>query len=326
MDDEPALYLPRKSLGDRNRSQAHKFLKLSKLDSSQRFENLQWAEQSARQAILYDYTNFQNWDLLLKLKHELADEEGIYALLEDLLTVLGKDVELITQLKNIDILPSCFDLFSSILKREPLNADVWWEKINANDSELEDFINKCKKMDFRDRRSNVVFGRRLERIRSAGLNDVFSELMPYLLAHRPDNYELWIELGKHHESLKDYKKAWMCYDQVLQFKPRDDNKSRLSEIILHKFDKLDGFKPTNIEIHSFNSRLENLAKSMKNEEVLKPKIEYNNNVNEIELKLNDLINSKDFQEAFFMARSLLSEGEFWAQKYFEKAKEGLIDE
>ena len=89
MDDEPALYLPRKSLGDRNRSQAHKFLKLSKLDSSQRFENLQWAEQSARQAILYDYTNFQNWDLLLKLKHELADEEGIYALLEDLLTVLG---------------------------------------------------------------------------------------------------------------------------------------------------------------------------------------------------------------------------------------------
>ncbi len=326
MDDKPALYLPRKSLGDRNRSQAHKFLKLSKLDSNQRFENLQWAEQSARQAILYDYTNFQNWELLLKLKHELVDEEGIYALLEDLLTVLGKDIELITQLKNIDILPSCFDLFSSILKREPLNADIWWEKIRSDDAELNHFINKCKKMDFRDRRSNVVFGRRLERIRGSGLNDVFSELMPYLLAHRPDNYELWIELGKHHESLKDYKNAWMCYDQVLQFKPRDNNKLRLSEIILHKFDNLEDIKPTKMDIYSFNSRLESLTKSMKFEEVLKPKTEIGNHMNELESKLSDLINSKGYQEAFFMARSLLSEGELWAQKYFEKAKEGLIDE
>tara|TARA_X000000368_G_C23024484_1_gene709531 strand:- start:513 stop:1493 length:981 start_codon:yes stop_codon:yes gene_type:complete len=326
LDDEPALYLPRKSLGDRNRSQAHKFLKLSKVDYNQRFENLQWAEQSARQAILHDYTNFQNWELLLKLKHELVDEDGIYALLEDLLTVLGKDIELITQLKNIDILPSCFDLFAAILKREPLNADIWWEKIMSDDAELNHFINKCKKMDFRDRRSNVVFGRRLERIRGAGLNEVFSELMPYLLAHRPDNYELWAELGKHHESLKDYKNAWMCYDQVLQFKPGDNNKSRLSEIILHKFDNLDGIKPTKMDIYSFNSRLENLTKSMKDEEVLKPKTEIDKNTNELELKLNDLINSKAYQEAFFMARSLLSEGGFWAQTYFEKAKEGLIDE
>ncbi|MED5485775.1 MAG: hypothetical protein VYE59_04080 [Candidatus Thermoplasmatota archaeon] len=328
MDDESTLYLPRKSLGDRNRSQGHKFLKLSKLDTNQRFENLQWAEQSARQAILYDYTNFQNWELLLKLKNELGDEAGIYSLLEDLLTVLGKDSELIKQLKNIDIIPSCFDLFSSILKREPLDADIWWNKIESNKSELDEFINRCKKMDFRDRRSNVVFGRRLERIRRAGLNDVFSELMPYLLSHRPDNYELWIELGKHHESLKDYKNAWLCYDQVLQFKPRDENKSRLSKIILLKFEKLEGIKPTSVEMQTFHSRLEKLAKSMKNiDDAAKIEAEIvSENKNNTEQKLSNLIEFNEFQEAFFMARSLLSEGELWAQTYFEKAKEGLMNE
>ncbi|HJM44432.1 MAG TPA: hypothetical protein QF644_00605, partial [Candidatus Poseidoniaceae archaeon] len=165
MDSEIKFYLPRKSLGDRNRSQAHKFFKLSKKYSAQRFENLQWAEQSARQSILYDYTNFQNWELLLVLKNELNDEPGIYTLLEDLLSVLGKDSELIEQLRSIDIIPSCFDLFSSILKREPLDADVWWNQIKNDEDKLEEFIERCKMMDFRDRRSNVIFGRRLERVR-----------------------------------------------------------------------------------------------------------------------------------------------------------------
>ncbi len=326
MDSENKFYLPRKSLGDRNRSQAHKFLKLSEAHSVQRFENLQWAEQSARQSILYDYANFQNWELLLIIKNKLNDESGIYALLEDLLTVLGKDSELIGQLKSIDIIPSCFDLFSSILKREPLDADVWWEQIKTEEYRLEEFIKRCKKMDFRDRRSNVIFGRRLERIRMHGLNDIFSELMPYLLSHRPDNYELWMELGKHHESLNDYKNAWMCYDQVLEFNPRDENKSRLSNILNQKFKNIDEIKPNKKDEVSFHSRLEKLTLSIKNiadEEENEITIE---KVNELELKLNKLIESKNYQEGFFIARSLLSEGEEWALPYFEKAKEGLTNE
>ena len=81
--------MPKKSLGDRYRAQSHKFFKLSLKHTKNNFENLQWAEQSARQSILYDYTNFQNWENLLKIKLKLADETGIYALLEDLLSVLG---------------------------------------------------------------------------------------------------------------------------------------------------------------------------------------------------------------------------------------------
>lgn len=326
MDSEIKFYLPRKSLGDRNRSQAHKFFKLSKKYSAQRFENLQWAEQSARQSILYDYTNFQNWELLLVLKNELNDEPGIYTLLEDLLSVLGKDSELIEQLRSIDIIPSCFDLFSSILKREPLDADVWWNQIKNDEDKLEEFIERCKMMDFRDRRSNVIFGRRLERVRMHGLNDVFSELMPYLLSHRPDNYELWIELGKHHESLNDYKNAWMCYDQVLEFNPRDKNKSRLSGILNKRFKNIDEIKPNINDEFSFHSRLEKLTLTIKNIDVLDENEAPVEKVNDLELKLKKLIETKNFQEGFFMARSLLSEGEKWVLPYFEKAKEGLTNE
>ena len=320
--------LPRKSLGDRNRAQAHRFHKLSCADRSQRIENLQWAEQSARQAILHDYSNFQNWEILLKLKLELNDESGIYALFEDLLSVLGKDSELLAQLKSINLIPSSMDLFSSILKREPLDADAWWKNIKNNNYNLEDFSNRCKKMDFRDRRSNVIFGRRLERIRKHGLNDIFSELMPYLLSHRPDNFELWLELGKHHESLKDFKNALMCYDHVLQFNPTDNNKSRLFKKLKKQFDNFDEIRPDKIDIQSFHNRLQKLASTIQKEVLesdLDSKIDVDGS-NKLELKLEDLLKNLQFQEAFFMARSLISEGELWAEKYFNLAKEGVLNE
>ena len=59
---ETNFFMPKKSLGDRHRAQSHKFFKLSLNDSENNYENLEWAEQSARQSILYDYTNFQNWN------------------------------------------------------------------------------------------------------------------------------------------------------------------------------------------------------------------------------------------------------------------------
>ncbi len=318
------FFMPKKSLGDRHKSQAQKFYKLAQKNKENNFENLNWAEQSARQAILYDYTNFQNWEVLLQIKLELEDESGIYTLLEDLLSVLGKDIDFIMQLKEINILPSCMDLFYSILKREPLNADKWWERIQSEEYNLEEFIGRCKTMDFRDRRSNIIFGRRLERLRKHGFNDVFSSLVPYLLAHRPDNFELWIELGKHHESLEDYKKALMCFDQALEFKPLDKNKSRLSAIINKKFKSEHVQHPTTDEILSFQNRLKKLASSHKTELVIDTV--KSEGFNELELKLEGLIQNNNFQEGFFMARSLMAEGEEWAKVYFERCKEGLIDD
>ena len=321
---ENNFFMPKKSLGDRYRAQSHKFFKLSLKHTKNNFENLQWAEQSARQSILYDYTNFQNWENLLKIKLKLADETGIYALLEDLLSVLGKDVDFIKQLKKINILPSCADLFNSILKREPLDADIWWDGIKSGEYDINEFIERCEKMDFRDRRSNIIFGRRLERLRKNNYYDLFSSLMPYLLAHRPDNFELWIELGKHHESLEEYKNALMCYDQVLEFLPADKNKSRLTSYINNKFNSKNDFLPDKMEYLSFHNRLRDLASKI--DRTKTPVLNETVKLDNLELKLRELVENNEFQEGFFMARSLISQGEIWARKYFEICKEGLLNE
>ena len=62
-DIKEKLQHPRRSLGNRHRSQAEKFLKISNEES-----NLSWAEQSAKQAVLYDFTNPENWIILTKIK------------------------------------------------------------------------------------------------------------------------------------------------------------------------------------------------------------------------------------------------------------------
>ena len=67
------LQHPRRSLGNRHRSQAEKFLELSAADS----QNLNWAEQSARQAVLHDFTNPNNWRVLVRVKLEIGDDIGI---------------------------------------------------------------------------------------------------------------------------------------------------------------------------------------------------------------------------------------------------------
>ena len=94
------LQHPRRSLGNRHRSQAEKFLSLSKTDSS----NLLWAEQSARQAVLHDFTNPDNWRILVRIKLNVGDHAGIHAVLNDLFTVLGRDPVYLTQLEGVDML------------------------------------------------------------------------------------------------------------------------------------------------------------------------------------------------------------------------------
>ena len=58
VDINQKLQHPRRSLGNRHRSQAEKFLKMEK-----NVNNLNWAEQSAKQSVLYDFTNPDNWTI-----------------------------------------------------------------------------------------------------------------------------------------------------------------------------------------------------------------------------------------------------------------------
>ena len=66
-----SLKHPRRSLGNRYRSQAEKFLRLG-----DDVGNLSWAEQSAKQSILYDFTNEENWRVLIRIKIQMEDSEG----------------------------------------------------------------------------------------------------------------------------------------------------------------------------------------------------------------------------------------------------------
>ena len=90
MDSASILQHPRRNLGSRHRSQADRFVKLSRKDPDRQDENLAWAEQNAQQAVLYDFTDERNWRCLAEIKHMRNDGAGLALVLEDLFVVLGR--------------------------------------------------------------------------------------------------------------------------------------------------------------------------------------------------------------------------------------------
>ena len=92
-DSRNLLQHPRRNLGNRYRSQARKFTKLATTDDTRFADNISWAEQSARQAILYDFTEEENWRCLAEIKVILGDAEGLSSVLEDVFSILGRDPE-----------------------------------------------------------------------------------------------------------------------------------------------------------------------------------------------------------------------------------------
>ena len=92
-ESQDLLQHPRRNLGNRYRSTAQKFANLAKADPDRAKENMDWAEQNARQAILHDFTDERNWRFLAELKTLNHDSGGLQAVLEDVFIVLGRDPE-----------------------------------------------------------------------------------------------------------------------------------------------------------------------------------------------------------------------------------------
>ena len=179
-DSRNLLQHPRRNLGNRYRSQARKFTKLATTDDTRFADNISWAEQSARQAILYDFTEEENWRCLAEIKVILGDAEGLSSVLEDVFSILGRDSEQVEQLTGIDFLKLGLELLEAAFTRDPLNPDVWWDRINSQQmgsDSLESFVERCGRLDFRDQRANIIFGRRIERIRDSGQIDLFLSLI-----------------------------------------------------------------------------------------------------------------------------------------------------
>ena len=67
-DNAALLQHPRRNLGNRYRSQARKFARLAAKDDARFKENMAWAEQNSRLALLHEFTDEENWRCLADLK------------------------------------------------------------------------------------------------------------------------------------------------------------------------------------------------------------------------------------------------------------------
>ena len=305
VDINQKLQHPRRSLGNRHRSQAVKFLKIS-----EKSENLNWAEQSAKQAVLYDFTNPENWIILIKIKIIKGDIEGIRAVLKELFTILGRDPELLSQLKDINLIKNGMDLLNAGLKVDPLDPDKWAKEVVGNDEETQKFKNRVEKLDLRDIRANILFSRRIERLRDFNNEELFIHLSRIILAQRPSNHETWNELGKLHERRGEFDDAWFCYDQAQTYFPtikvRDRYKKRMEAkmdgeatipwkepIVKNRVDFLKKMQNMSTP-KNFRGNLEDEQEQLENDDYL---------------KITTLRKQGNLSGAFFLARQLAAEGD-----------------
>jgi len=323
------LFHPRRSLGNRHRTQALKFLELADADPERRDQNISWAEQNARQAVLHDFTNELNWTVLADVKQKGGDAGGLRAVLEDLFGVLGRDPELLSQLDEIDMLDAGCELLNGALDADPLDADAWWEG-NSGDEELDEFEQRMFRLDLSDPRANVIFGRRLERVRAGGDEERFIRLVRRLLAHRPVNHEAWGELGRLHERRDEYDEAWFCYDQAQIHFPqvalRDRFRNRMTQAMDRAGQKWSA--PDQDAREQFLTKMQSLALRVSLPEI-HPETEDDDEeekVNEDERELERLLDTGEAAAAFFLARRLVTRGESWASEWLERASTQLQDD
>ena len=323
MDSASVLQHPRRNLGSRHRSQADRFVKLAKKDPERSDANLAWAEQNAQQAVLYDFTDERNWRCLAEIKKMRMDGEGLALVLEDLFIVLGRDPNQLSQIRGVNHLEVGLELLEAAFITDSLEPQTWFEKIDEKG--LEDFVIRCRGLDFTDQRANIVYGRRLERIRGAGHEDVFIELVHHLLAHRPANHELWMELGRLHERRNEIDQAWLCYDHVQQIRPTEPVRDLFLDRLKRAMDGEESvpWSGPSLQTRSdFLDRMQNLSQNVSNVPI-EESAETEEVVNNELTRLENLLQAGEAAEAFFLARSLFTSGEEWAQDWMERAQSML---
>ena len=253
-----------------------------------------------------DFTNAENWKVLVRVKSLLGDSEGIRSALEDLFSVLGRKPEHLKQLEHIDFLTSGYGLLLASLEADPLDPDVWWKMACESQDVLTEFLDRTSKLDLRDRRANLLFSRRIERIRDSGDEDQFIRLSKIILAQRPTNHEAWASLGRMHERRKEYSDAWLCYDQAQICFPsttvRDEFKSRMEA-------ELDGKGKRKWKSPGIGQRVDFLRKM---EDMATPDnadVNVAEDVDEDPIReVEELVNEGRLSEAFFMTRRMAAQG------------------
>jgi len=256
---------------------------------------------------------------LVHVKILRADSDGIHRCLEDLFTVLGRDSDRLSSLEGLDFLTHGHGLMSASLTEDPLEVEEWWNHVIQNDA-VSDFAERCRRLDFRDQRANIIFGRRMQKLRENDQVELFMELVQHLLAHRPSNHELWLELGRLHEQRQEYDDAWLCYDHVQSLRPTSPERDKLLSRLTLRMDSTGGWSPPVEDIRSkFLKKMEELAAEVSGagiDEVSDDEVE---GIDPDMVRLQNLLQAGDGEEAFFLARRLVAGGEEWARTYLEQA-------
>ncbi len=318
------LQHPRRSLGNRHRSQASKFLKLAESDIA----NLGWAEQSARQAVLHDFTHPDNWRLLIEIKVRADDASGIRTVLDELFLILGRDPELLAQLDGVDLTSSANKLLEGALSIDPLDPDAWWD-CTQGEAGVQTFLERIRRLDFTDPRANILFSRRMERLLENGYEDEYLELTRKLLAQRPSNHEAWARLGRLHERREEFDEAWFCYDQAQthssSLRPRDEFRERMEA-------RLEGaavtpWKAPDIQGRvDFLARMQSLATPADSDTAKVGDESEDSKTKESEFERAKRLHSTGrSSEAFFIARRLAAEGDGEALSLAQTIQEAMDD-
>ncbi|PXF23290.1 MAG: hypothetical protein CXX71_02350, partial [Methanobacteriota archaeon] len=196
--------------------------------------------------------------------------------------------------------------------------------------ELDEFEQRMFRLDLSDPRANVIFGRRLERVRAGGDEERFIRLVRRLLAHRPVNHEAWGELGRLHERRGEYDEAWFCYDQAQAHFPQVPLRDRFRDRITQAMDRAgqQWSAPDQDAREQFLSKMQTLALKVSPPEI-QPVTEdgvEEETVGDDEQELTRLLDTGEAAAAFFLARRLVTRGESWASEWLERASAQLQDD
>jgi tetratricopeptide (TPR) repeat protein len=277
--------------------------------------------------VLHDFTNPENWRILVQVKLKSGDEHGIRAVLNELFTILGRDPETLAQLDDVNMNQSGYPILEASLMADPLDPDEWWASTSQSDVTLEDFIERVKNLDLTDQRANVLFSRRLERVRDSGMEKQYLELSRIILAQRPSNHEAWAELGRMHERRGEFEQAWMCYDQAQTHFPDIHVRDRFRDRMEAKMDGRTSRPWKEPEVTrrvDFLSRMQQLATP--NVENIPTTVNESDEVSSNPLEeIHLLLAEGRLSEAFFLARRMAAEGVEGAINLVESIRKDIHD-
>jgi hypothetical protein len=134
-----------------------------------------------------------------------------------------------------------------------------------------------------------------------------------------------MELGRLHERRNEIDQAWLCYDHVQQIRPTELVRDIFLERLKRAMDGEDSvpWSGPSLQTRSdFLDRMQNLSQNVSNVPI-EESSETEEVVNTELTRLENLLQAGEAAEAFFLARSLYTSGEEWAQEWMERAQSML---